>query len=343
MSTKSVRTNQYDLRSTRDAGQARAWLAEHFVDHELERRMDRGRFDFIHMSTPLSVGTANILRYGAEMEIAPDRFESFYMLEMPLEGGVDVEAANSATLSSSSSQALFVPPDLKFLSRWRPGTRQFMLQLDRHQVQQRWRQLLNDPTACLPAFGSTIRFATPEGSRLREAMQILQMDFERGCRQATSSTSSLLHSPLPGKVIDLVLDYIRSHHMERVTPETRVPLPAALSRTLIFIRHNLAHNIAMRDLVAVSGVSERSLFAQFAQFLETSPMRYLEAKRLEQVRALLLSGRGVNVSAAAASAGFRHMGRFSQSYRRAYGETPSKTLAQSPAASGNAYPDPAIQ
>jgi AraC-like DNA-binding protein len=37
---------------------------------------------------------------------------------------------------------------------------------------------------------------------------------------------------------------------------------------------------------------------------------------------------GTTVAAAAAAAGFKHLGRFADDYRSRYGELPSRTLAQ---------------
>jgi len=70
----------------------------------------------------------------------------------------------------------------------------------------------------------------------------------------------------------------------------------------------------------------------FAGVLGVSPSRYLRLRRLVLVRAALRSpGRSwPTVREAALAHGFWHLGRFSRSYRDAFGEPPSRTLGGVP-------------
>jgi transcriptional regulator GlxA family with amidase domain len=81
------------------------------------------------------------------------------------------------------------------------------------------------------------------------------------------------------------------------------------------------------DLVAVTGVAGRTLFMHFKSFKGVSPMRYARDARLRNVRqALLRADPEASVTDIALNAGFTHMGRFSVTYRRRFGESPSETL-----------------
>ena len=323
MSTSSSSATAFRMEKTRDCGFARAWLTERFGEHQLCYDRKASDFDFMHLSAPVREGTVNLLQYGARIEIDPERFGDFYMLEVPLEGGVDLETTKGRTHSTDPGCALFIPPQLRFLSTWRRGTRQFMLKLNARDVQGRWRALTGDPAAHLPAISPRIDFSTHEGWRVQEMMRLLRLEFERGL---DGNSRTVAASPISGAVLDSVLEYIRVRHAADVSPADRTALPAALHRTLAFMDRNLARDIRMADLVEISGVSERSLFNIFSEFLDTSPMRCLEVRRLKQARKHLLEGRGT-VSGIAIAAGFRHMGRFSKSYRQTFGEHPSQTLA----------------
>ena len=86
----------------------------------------------------------------------------------------------------------------------------------------------------------------------------------------------------------------------------------------------------MADLVAHCGVGERTLHKHFRAFLAVSPLAYWRRLRLAAAREELLKGLdGASVTEVAARFGFNHFGRFSQQYRRGFGEAPSATLRRS--------------
>ena len=59
-----------------------------------------------------------------------------------------------------------------------------------------------------------------------------------------------------------------------------------------------------------------------------TPLEYLRGVRLERARRMLAEPHAETTVAAAAAAGFKHLGRFADDYRSRYGELPSRTLAQ---------------
>lgn len=317
-------TQGWSLRQTCDLGAARDWLNVQYTDHDLRCDDKATDFDFLHASAPIKHGSANLLQYGGAVKIEPKAFPDFYMLEMPLHGGVDLSMAAGAAKSSAVGCALFIPPRVAFAARWRSGTQQFMLKLNAGDVQKHWRMLMRDDAAQLPAILPIIEFESDEGWRVQQALLLLKSEFERGLK---SRQGAISNSPLSTAVLESVLDYIRVHHKDAYAAESQTPLPAPVVRALAVMRDRLAQDIDVADLAAAAGVSDRSLFHQFSEFLGASPMRCLEAKRLAHARALLLAGHRPVHSAARAS-GFRHMGRFSQSYAKAYGEKPSETLSK---------------
>lgn len=76
------------------------------------------------------------------------------------------------------------------------------------------------------------------------------------------------------------------------------------------------------------GVAERTLYQAFTDEVGTSPYNYILVRRLNRLRRLLLRGphRHGLVRDAAVQAGFDHLGRMGQMYKRQFGETPRQTL-----------------
>ena len=108
------------------------------------------------------------------------------------------------------------------------------------------------------------------------------------------------------------------------------PIPHDRKKAVDHIRGDLGRKISAAELVAHCGVPERTLRKHFHTFMGVSPLEFWRRLRLAAVREDLLKGANArSVTDAAARFGFTHFGRFSQQYRRCFGETPSATLQRS--------------
>lgn len=88
--------------------------------------------------------------------------------------------------------------------------------------------------------------------------------------------------------------------------------------------------VSMLQLCHEFRVPERTLRGAFCREFGMSPICYHQLVRMNRVRDELLQQqpkRGA-VSRAATRAGFWHMGRFSQQYKKLFGETPSETMTR---------------
>ncbi len=95
-----------------------------------------------------------------------------------------------------------------------------------------------------------------------------------------------------------------------------------------FITAQLSVALYSADVCAALGVAERTLHEAFVAVRGMSLHRYLHLRRLNHARDVLRSGQAAQVKAVALAAGFWNVGRFSQAYRKLFGEFPSQTLAQ---------------
>ncbi len=91
------------------------------------------------------------------------------------------------------------------------------------------------------------------------------------------------------------------------------------------IAEKLETPLYVADLCEAAGVSERTLRNAFQSVYGMSPIRFLQLRRLHQVRRALRSGRVGSVTEAALRYGFGNLGRFAVEYRRLFGERPSLT------------------
>ena len=101
-------------------------------------------------------------------------------------------------------------------------------------------------------------------------------------------------------------------------------------QALDVVETDLEHLSGAQDLAEALEVSPRRLQYAFSDVLGTSPHQYLLLRKLHAVRREL-RGRcrpETTVSRAASRYGFRDLGRFSERYRRFFGELPSQTLEE---------------
>jgi AraC-like DNA-binding protein len=95
-----------------------------------------------------------------------------------------------------------------------------------------------------------------------------------------------------------------------------------------WIRAHAAQPMSLDELRTVAGVSARTLQEACLARWGQTPIELVASRRLEIARSLLSSARAPAVTAAALQSGFSHLGRFSVAYKRAFGESPSDTLAR---------------
>ena len=111
-------------------------------------------------------------------------------------------------------------------------------------------------------------------------------------------------------------------------PRTLRSRQVAVERAEAYLRSHMDAPVPVSRLCRVVGLSERALRNAFYTVRGMSPKRCIVAERLEGVRRALTnqSSRPVTITSIATRYGFYELGRFSNSYKQAFGETPSATL-----------------
>jgi AraC-like DNA-binding protein len=93
-----------------------------------------------------------------------------------------------------------------------------------------------------------------------------------------------------------------------------------------FIRAHAQENITLPQIADAAGLSERGVQQAFSRDLATTPVSLLRAFRLDQIHAILVAGDERLVGDVARQWQFNHLGRFSDTYRKRFGELPSETV-----------------
>lgn len=94
-----------------------------------------------------------------------------------------------------------------------------------------------------------------------------------------------------------------------------------------YLRDNVGESISLLDLCDAASTSERTIRNACEIITGESPIAFLRAMRLNQVRRSLLNATNpVRVTEIGMRCGFLHMPQFSKDYRHLFGELPSTTI-----------------
>jgi AraC family L-rhamnose operon transcriptional activator RhaR len=132
-----------------------------------------------------------------------------------------------------------------------------------------------------------------------------------------------------GLAAKLVLDTARAGVGQRqASPRTagQAPERAAVERARGFILDNLARPLAVGEIAAQVGLSERHLTRLFRRATGRTPMGYLNQRRVEAAGQLLVQG--VPIKEVASRLGFSGVRYFTTVFRRATGAPPAKFRAR---------------
>jgi AraC-like DNA-binding protein len=105
---------------------------------------------------------------------------------------------------------------------------------------------------------------------------------------------------------------------------------STVRRAIAFIEQRPEADIGVADIAAAANVSIRAVQFAFRRQLDTTPMAYLRAVRLDHAHRDLLAtdpDHGDTVTGIASRWGFYSSSRFATQYRRAYGVSPRDTLS----------------
>ena len=130
---------------------------------------------------------------------------------------------------------------------------------------------------------------------------------------------------IPERLIDLVSSGIPV----KLKPSSTQRIPA-VEKFVKYVSELSDDRLTVLDFCQRTGVSKRTLEYAVQDRFNTSPKKYLNAHRLNNVKKELrkLSPSSTKIVDVANRHGFWHMGQFAKDYQLMFGELPSKTLSQ---------------
>jgi AraC-like DNA-binding protein len=189
-------------------------------------------------------------------------------------------------------------------------------------------EVLTGQSIASPALSRILRPSRMEAARF-------QALFEQASRLAEVN-HELIETPeianaLEHDMIHAVVHCLTANQADE-SPNARHHHATLMVRFEETLGRRIDQKLSMPKLCAEVGVAERTLRMCCAEFLGVSPSRYLLLQRLNKARAALRRAdpSKATVAEVARNHHFLELGRFSVTYRTAFGELPSVTLQRNP-------------
>lgn len=276
-----------------------------------------------------------VLSYGAEVEVTPEPFKDFSLVQMPLSGATEIEC-DGVSLRLERGEVAVLSPRRSVRLLWQPQCEQLILKVPTELLRQVGCLncgLSHCPTqrsalACGldPMFKLPAEFAPAWRAMVQQLLALLPA--EKGpavhpawLNQFEQTTAFFLHTHQPSV---LLRDMGRPEVGEDAVMAAG-SASAKLEQLEAYMRGRLYAPISLVDLAKAIGVSPRTLHVLCHRHRGVAPMVLLRHLRLEAARRRLLSEPGTSVTDVALEFGFGHLGRFSAYYRERFGELPRDT------------------
>jgi AraC-like DNA-binding protein len=301
----------YRLFESNDLDETRDLISRVMQPHQLEpsgRGRARSYMDFVKLGG-LGLGA---ISFGSAMHVDVGAVDGYYLLMFCLKGQADVRTLNT-TLGVDRNNAVLCAPGQPFDARLSPDCEQFVLRIDAASFE---KSLGVDAIPLAP-------HVPIDNPALRAWLQQLR---------ALTSSPALLESArsnagIAGHMEHLLIDLLADALPAPLVIEHKAAVPAFVKRAEEFMRAHVGDALQLDEISRVAGVSPRTLRERFHSVHGVSPMQYLRDARMQHAReALLQAGPQAKVADIALACGFFHLGRFSVSYAKAFGEMPSDTL-----------------
>ena len=320
--------HQYGRLRTSDPEEAQHVVAQVYEPHVLTP--DRSTTLHARMNAVQSGDlTIGYLTYGlaAGIDLPPN--DAWYHINVTLRGDSTVARSDGTTTSTSGRQsAAVLLPQHRQTIAWNADTEQIAVRIPREALESHLATLLQRPVHGPLELGLNVDLTTPAGRGLLRALDFVISEWDDDGLIAHNGVARRQMESLV--LSSLVLAASGPHQL--LLDGGGSPDRPDVVRAVCDHIHAHAHDLpTLADLVTVAGVSARTLQTQFRAAMGCTPIQYLRNERLHRVRAELESPRSaeVTVTDVATRWGFYHLGRFSSTYRTAFGELPSQTLERS--------------
>lgn len=306
------------LRDTEDADEVIEACTGTLRPHTLAVREASAHLSTRLTHVPIQDVSINQLRYGAEVTVSSgDAVLDDYLLTLPVAGAGRFRYG-SAEAVAVPTQGVIIGPHREFEFAFDAAWDQIIVRLDRARVE--------SVAAALTGEVGPVHFDVGLAAGVDSLDGMLESAVSLVDSAASEQRPQLLWQ-FEQLMIETLLLAQPNNRVLASAPTGTLASPR-VREAMDFMLHQLDQPITVTAVAEACGLSVRSLQAAFRRDLDTTPVRWLRAQRLERAHALLVSGApGLSVTDVAYRCGFFHLGEFGAAFRARYGVPPSTVLA----------------
>lgn len=309
--------------ATTDLDEARELLTRQYCAHRISQRARAAALDVRYSHRPMLNMSFNYLQYGAEVDIQPREFETFYLVHIPLAGRAAIHAGGHQYFIHPGAAAI-VSPSHSVATTWQADCKQLMLKIERKPLENYLSHLLYRPIDRPLEFPVVFDLTVGLGASFYGLIQHIAAELTQNDAVARSK---LVSAQLEQTLLMLILCGANHSYSDALQAADKSVCPKHVMKAYQYMVANARQNITIEDLTRVAGVSGRALYEGFRRFKGAAPMACLRAIRMQAIHKELLAGDASDdVTLIAQRWGFFHLGRFASNYQRIFGEKPSQTL-----------------
>ena len=319
----NIPLNEYEVLHSCDLDEVRERVANFYCPHSLYLKSARCRLDTRYHRVSFGHISFNYLSYGADVSVVPGEFGRFYMIELPLSGSACINYGKTSVRSEASIGAV-VSSSQPVSSEWSGDAKRLMVQIDRNFMERYATSILGHPLKNPLDFALELDLSSDIGSGLRSYVEYITQQLND---YNYFDKYHLVRRQVVRSILAMLLNGQANNYSEEMKAIEMPGAPKHIQRAYDYIMAHYGEDVDIDDLIRVSGISARALFAGFKRYKGISPMVALKTRRLQAVRdALKLMGPGETITCIAYEWGFSHMGNFAKDYQKMFGELPSETV-----------------
>lgn len=316
--------SQHPLLKTRDLDEARQLAGRLYGAVDVGTAP--GRSDFSWSVNRAALGAVKLaagwLPDGGHIDIRSGGDQ--YVVSLARRGSSDARCAGTEATIAPGRSGMIVSPHLPARSQFSDGFATLTVVVERTALEAHFCRLTQVPLQKPLRFVPGLDLSTGRGAGLLRLLEFLVTELEQG---DGLQASPLARASLDDALLTALLTCAPHDHSHVLTAPRLQVLPGYVRRAEAYMEAHAGEPLTLPSIAAAAGVSVRALQAAFRQHRGSSPRDFLRDRRLSRARGRLLSSDpGTTVAAAAAAAGYSHLGRFSADYKRRFGETPRDTL-----------------
>ncbi|MEE2997817.1 MAG: AraC family transcriptional regulator [Pseudomonadota bacterium] len=309
---------------TSDAELARREMSKILAPHAMTPADNSHSFLARHHHARLGGMSVNFIQYSPGASISADLSRRFYLIHHVLGGECRLGSEIGGRVLTAGDIAVINPTE-PFSLKTTADCGQIVIKLESTVLNDAAHKRFSIPADPPIRFDAAIQSA--QGASVARIINLICKEADTSRSDGVGPKTEVLLAEL--FVVTLIESLPHNHSAIIASKGSESGIaPWYVKRVEEFLELHAGRDIRIRDMTAIAGVSERTLYNGFRVWRATSPKSYLKAVRLDRVRTELLGlkAKSRSVSEIAREAGFRHMGNFARDYGKRFGERPSDTL-----------------